>query len=454
MFFFIFGLFLLNSENKLSNSIKSLFSDSFKETLRNTIFYVPVKFRELENAQKKIIELDLTLRKQNKELDVLKSKINSGSKTILKIYDELNNEYILEKFFLDFSVPPNSNKKNKKNGYLEVYKNNIITILWSGKIMYLNKNDLIDDFVKFKNIQTNISNFLKYDEDKFVSIKDAMILENKLYLTYTKNINPSNNCLNLSIVDADIFELNGKISLSKFEEFFTYEECKEARFNGYQSGGRLYEYKDNNILLTIGDFQNFTPAQDKKSLFGKIISINTNTKEYRLVSMGHRNQQGLLYEKDKDIIISTEHGQEGGDEINIIIDKKNGPISNYGWPIASYSEYYGYENSEIKKIAPFKKPHKKFGFIEPLIYFTPALGISQIVDSSNFKYDSNENVYLVSSMKQKKIVFIQIDKDKKKAKKINELYIGERIRDIIKLDKNYYLLYLENSPAIGLLSIK
>ena len=40
------------------------------------------------------------------------------------------------------------------------------------------------------------------------------------------------------------------------------------------------------------------------------------------------------------------------------------------------------------------------------------------------------------------------------AKKINELYIGERIRDIIKLDKNYYLLYLENSPAIGLLSIK
>ena len=38
---------------------------------------------------------------------------------------------------------------------------------------------------------------------------------------------------------------------------------------------------------------------------------------------------------DKDIILSTEHGPRGGDEINLI--KKNG---NYGWPISSYGDLY------------------------------------------------------------------------------------------------------------------
>ena len=33
--------------------------------------------------------------------------------------------------------------------------------------------------------------------------------------------------------------------------------------------------------------------------------------------MGHRNPQGLYYSKDDDIIILTEHGPKGGDEINI-----------------------------------------------------------------------------------------------------------------------------------------
>ena len=98
------------------------------------------------------------------------------------------------------------------------------------------------------------------------------------------------------------------------------DEGKEARFNGYQSGGRLYKYKDNNLLLTIGDFQNFTPAQDESSFFGKIVSINIDDKKHRLISMGHRNPQGLLYDEKKNIILSTEHGHNGGDEVNLIFD--------------------------------------------------------------------------------------------------------------------------------------
>ena len=36
--------------------------------------------------------------------------------------------------------------------------------------------------------------------------------------------------------------------------------------------------------------------------------------------MGHRNPQGLYYDKEKNILIFTEHGPKGGDEININTD--------------------------------------------------------------------------------------------------------------------------------------
>ena len=102
------------------------------------------------------------------------------------------------------------------------------------------------------------------------------------------------------------------------------------------------------------------------------------------------------------LIISTEHGQKGGDEVNLIIDNKD-MVSNYGWPIASYSNYYGYETNKIKKIAPFKKSHKDNGFIEPLIYFTPALGISQVIKNSSFDFNNNYS-YLVTSMAKKILI--------------------------------------------------
>ena len=51
--------------------------------------------------------------------------------------------------------------------------------------------------------------------------------------------------------------------------------------------------------------------------------------------MGHRNPQGLFYDKKSNIIFSTEHGPQGGDEINVDISPDDGKIKNYGWAISS-----------------------------------------------------------------------------------------------------------------------
>ena len=67
--------------------------------------------------------------------------------------------------------------------------------------------------------------------------------------------------------------------------------------------------------------------------------------------MGHRNPQGLYFDKEKNILLETEHGPMGGDEINLINLNgiKKGKIPNFGWPISSAGEHYGgISEKEIK----------------------------------------------------------------------------------------------------------
>ena len=58
--------------------------------------------------------------------------------------------------------------------------------------------------------------------------------------------------------------------------------------------------------------------------------------------MGHRNPQGLFFDKENNLILETEHGPMGGDEINLIEVKKinEKEIQNYGWPVVSAGEHY------------------------------------------------------------------------------------------------------------------
>ena len=54
----------------------------------------------------------------------------------------------------------------------------------------------------------------------------------------------------------------------------------------------------------------------------KIILINKDTKITQYWK-GLRNPQGLYYDKNNNIILSTDHGPQGGDEININLNPDN-----------------------------------------------------------------------------------------------------------------------------------
>ena len=147
----------------------------------------------------------------NNEVQAITSKLESGTKSNLNLIDSLQNNYNLTKFVIDFSLPLNLNKMHKKNGYIEIFENYIIIVLWSGKVMYLKIDDLEKNFIEFKTVKTNINDHLRFDDEKFISIKDILILDNKLYVTYTKNLNPAKNCLNLSVLRANVLQEGEKL---------------------------------------------------------------------------------------------------------------------------------------------------------------------------------------------------------------------------------------------------
>ena len=71
------------------------------------------------------------------------------------------------------------------------------------------------------------------------------------------------------------------------------------------------------------NFRYIILAQDKSRDVGKLVSINLDTNEKKIISMGHRNPQGLYYHSNLNYLFSTEHGPNGGDEINLLnLNKK------------------------------------------------------------------------------------------------------------------------------------
>ena len=157
-----------------------------------------------------------------------------------------------------------------------------------------------------------------------------------------------------------------------------------------------------------------------------------------------------MFDKDNDLIISTEHGPYGGDEINLNLKPKDN-VKNFGWPIASYGEHYGGKDSEENKLKykkyPLYKSHSDHGFTEPIKYFVPSIGISQIIKL-------NKSNFIVSSLKDKSIYTFYLNK-KNEVENFNRIEIGERIRDMVYDKKtNQVLLFLEDTASIGIFSIE
>jgi len=450
LLFIIGSIFISKSENKYVKQITLLIPTNIKTFVRDTVFIIPKYFREFNFLKSKTARLQGRIFTLEEESKAIKASLFAGQKTSEQIIISKNNKkFNLKVFQLPwgnfFASDPQQKQNHKRHGYLDEYLDDIYVVFFSGKILKFNKNDIDNNFLDTREISSNILDYLKNADQQWVGVKDILILKNEIYVSYTKAIGDlENDCYNTSVLKGTLGSDN-----INFEEFFTHDDCSnwDRREGPAQAGGRMIKFK-NNIFLTIGDFKNlelYSTVENR--LFSKIISIDIDTKKYKIISKGHRNPQGLLYIENKDLIISSEHGPKGGDEINrILIDTKEVP--HYGWPIASYGTFYGFESTEIRKNIIKYKNHEENDFVEPILVYEPAIGPSQIVQA-NYKSD---NSYLVSSLSRRSLYEFDYSKDDKQATKTDQLYIGERIRDIKLMENNQYFLILGNSGSFAILN--
>lgn len=100
-------------------------------------------------------------------------------------------------------------------------------------------------------------------------------------------------------------------------------------------GGRIAFGPDGKLYAGVGDAGQMSNAQDRRSQNGKILRMNPDGSVpsdnpfpgSRVWSLGHRNVQGLAWDRDGRLWAS-EFGQSTWDEVNLIR-----PGRNYGWPI-------------------------------------------------------------------------------------------------------------------------
>ncbi len=346
------------------------------------------------------------------------------------------------------------------SGYIDFHQNNLL-ILSSRGILGYTKN--IEKNLYLKQIENNINEFIdlkqfqkpleKFRDPKRFSLKNLFVHKDKIFISFTEEI--KTDCWNTSVIFADMnYE---KIT---FKKLFSNKECIHSQnnidkeFNAHQSGGKIVDFDDEHILLSTGEYRERYLAQNEQSLNGKIIKINFNNYNFEIVSMGHRNPQGLYFDKKNNFILETEHGPMGGDEINLIsIDKINkDKILNYGWPIVSAGEHYGgkSETNKIKyKKYPLYKSHSEYDFIEPLKSFVPSIAISQV-------NKIGENKYVIGSMGKpenggKSIYFFELNSEKKIIN-LERVEVFERVRDL-RYNKNKLYLFLEDTPSIGIISL-
>jgi aldose sugar dehydrogenase len=118
-------------------------------------------------------------------------------------------------------------------------------------------------------------------------------------------------------------------------------------------------------------------TQTLKSLGGKVLRLTDEGRvppdnpfvgradaRPEIFTHGHRTLLRLATHPLTGAIWQIENGPNGGDEVNILV-----PGGNYGWPLVSLGRTYG---------GPWQGPFTKEGYIDPIVYWTPAIAVSSI----------------------------------------------------------------------------
>jgi quinoprotein glucose dehydrogenase len=204
-------------------------------------------------------------------------------------------------------------------------------------------------------------------------IRDSYPAEPYVYLTWSGADEEGRTATRVGRAALDLEAL----TLGEVEELFAAGPAFPTDESNGHYGSRI-AFADGYMFVGFGDrqFKNFGPdhiAQDLSSANGAVIRLNldgtvpddnpfaaTEGAEPAIFSYGHRNIQAMTVHPETGALWVAEHGEAGGDEINIA---QAG--ANYGWPLAGYG--VDYRTGE-----PFSQGHADVeGVTAPIFHWGP-----------------------------------------------------------------------------------
>ena len=194
-------------------------------------------------------------------------------------------------------------------------------------------------------------------------------------------------------------------------------------FRGMEGGGRMILLGGDSLLMTVGD-QGFNGydfpvdlVNDSTSSYGKSVLVDVETGAWEVFTIGHRNAQGLARTQAGEIW-ATEHGPQGGDELNLLA-----PGTHYGWPNVTYGTDYG---RKVWPLAEFQGRHPDYR--KPAFAWLPSSGLSALTEMTGPAFAQWEGDLLLSSLLARSLYRVRTEGGR--ALFVEPIPVGEPVRDL------------------------
>ena len=238
-------------------------------------------------------------------------------------------------------------------------------------------------------------------------------------------------------------------------------ELFAAQASGFgHYGGKLVFDGEGHMFLTLGDRQDFSfgdrealmahSAQDRSNHKGVIVRLNddgTVPDDNPFVgvdgvlpeiwSYGHRSPQGLAIHPITGDLWESEHGPQGGDEINLIE-----PGNNYGWPLVGRGVNYGAFGR------PIHVGISEEGMTSPTNFWVPSIATSGLMIYSGDKFPMWVGDIFSGALAGEQLARVHLD-DEYRSVVLEETlaYDMGRIRDVRQGPDGYIYLAISDRQA-------
>ena len=236
----------------------------------------------------------------------------------------------------------------------------------------------------------------------------------------------------------------------KLEEVRTLFSQKPKMNSRHHCGSRIVFDRSGHLLVGLGDrFSGMAQAQNPANHIGKVIRVDVNGKAPadnpfvaqagaapEVFSLGHRNIQGAALHPLTGELWASEHGPQGGDEVNRVL-----PGRNYGWPLLTFGRNYG-TGTSIGEEGP--KP----GFEQPLRHWVPtSVAHSGMAFLTSDRYPGWKGSLFNGTLRGQQLIRLTLDGNRIVAEERLLQDFSKRIRDVRQGPDGWLYILTDGSNA-------